>query len=168
MNARLTPVVVLALLSGSGCGPRWTLEDRTNAEPLTVAPRMTHAQTFAIESSHPIATVRTVAEDISVTSGKLRVEQSDSREGCSATRDFEGREGKWNPVPASGSVSLTDDRLELSASCAATHHATEVRVTFTNAGEEPVTFRWFVVAIANGEGSEDPPGDAFVRIRPAE
>jgi hypothetical protein len=85
---------------------------------------------------------------------------------CSGARDFEGREGKWNAVPESGNVSLTDDRLELSVPCTAANHATKVRVAFTNQGAEPLTFRWFVVAIANGEGSDDAPDDAFVRIRP--
>lgn len=129
---------------------------------------MTTEQTFAVESSHPIATVRTVAENISLPSGKIRVAHRDSREGCSAASDFEGRERKWNTVPASRTVSITDDRLELAASCPATQHATQVRVSFTNASDAPVSFRFQVVALANGDGSDEPPSDAFVRIRPAE
>src|SRR5688572_4872136 len=133
--------LVAALLVGA-CGPRWTLEDRTTARDLTLAAKATHIQAVTIDASHPIATVRTVAEGISVKTGKLRVAHADNREGCSARRDFEGREGKWNPVPSSDRVSLTDDRLELSAPCTATNHTAQVSVSFTNEGDEPVSLRW--------------------------
>jgi hypothetical protein len=165
MIAPLRLVGLVALLLIGACGPRWTLEDRTTARDLSLDAKATHVQTVTIEASHPIATVRTVAEGISVKTGKLRVAHADNREGCSARRDFEGREGKWNPVPASDRISLTDDRLELSAPCTATNHAAQVSVSFTNEGDEPVRFRWYVVAIANGDGSDDPPDDAFVRVR---
>lgn len=158
-------LVVLATLLTAACGPRWTLEDRTTARDITLSAKSTHAETVVIEASHPIATVRSVAEGISVKTGKLRVAHEDDREGCSATRDFEGREGKWNPVPSTDKFSLTDDRLELSAPCTATNHATRVAVSITNEGDEPIRLRWYLAAIANGDGSEDPPDDAFVRVR---
>jgi hypothetical protein len=166
LNARSLLLFSWCSVGLASCGPRWTLEGRTPGDSVTLDAGSTHSRTFAVEASHPIATVRTVAQDISRPSGKLRIDQTDTRDGCSASRDFEGRERKWNPVPASGTVSLTDDRVELSAPCPSTKHTTTIRVTLTNGGAEPLTLRWFVVAVANGDGSEDPPSDAFVRVRP--
>lgn len=159
-------IAVIAVLVA--CGPQWTLEERTTPEQVTMAPAQTHARTFAIESSHPITKVRTIAEGISVSSGVIRVVHDDSREGCSESRTFQGRDGKWNSAEESGTTSISEARLELAAACTEAYRVAQVRVSLVNEGKEPVTLRFHVVAVANGDGSDSPPSDAFVRVRPIE
>lgn len=176
MTARAIGALLLFPLvaTGVGCGDRWSLDDRTSFTNVTVLPGTEIAANLQIEASHPIPNVRTVADRISVTSGTIRVTQTDERQGCGTSGTFEGRDGLWNqPASDAGAgsdagVTLTANRIELSATCPATEHATKVTVRFANQGTEPVTFAWQVIATTNGEGSSDPPSDAFIRVRPAE
>lgn len=156
---------VLLLSFAIACGPRWSLEDRTSPSTLTLIQGENVQKIVDVEASHPISTVHTIAEGISVDSGRIHAAQVDPREGCSVEADFEGSEGQWNRVPKTENVSLTKGRLEISSQCSATEHAAKITVSFTNQGKLPVTFDWHVVATTSGEGGSDPPNDAFIRVR---
>lgn len=157
----LLAAAVVATVATSA--PMWSLDDVTPTQREEVAPGEAVALTVTFEGSHDVQ-LATVIDRFSPGRGKIRVQQKDSRDGCSQDVTFTGEDGRWRANDASW-TSLGQART--SSSCWSGGTRGTATITVTNNGDEPIAFDWHFQATVSEEGDETPDG-AFVTIQVAQ
>lgn len=157
------PVLAAAVVATvATSAPMWSLDDQTPTQREEVAPGEAVELTVTFQGSHPVQ-VATVMNRFSPGRGKIRVQQNDSRNGCSQDVTFTGEDDRWR---ANGSTWANPGVARTSSSCFSGGTRGTATVVVTNIGEEPIAFDWHFEASISGEGDETPDG-AFVTIQVA-
>lgn len=156
----LLAAAVVATVATSA--PMWSLEDTTEAQREEVAPGEAVELTVTFQGSHDVQ-VATVIDRFSPGRGKIRVQQNDSRTGCSQDVTFTGEDDRWR---ANDATWASAGQARTSSSCRSGGTRGTATVVVTNTGDEPIAFDWHFVATVSGDGDETPDG-AFVTIQVA-
>jgi hypothetical protein len=167
------PSLRLPLLTGTVIAtvatsePGWQVTDDTEKTPLHLEPGGSTEVRLALEGSHPVRSHVTL-EKLVAREGKLLVEATDDRPGCSANAaSFESDDGIWRVLPpTSGSVASSSElhRIELHSLCSSQEKRGTVAYRFVNEGATALDFEWHGTASISGNESDDAPEGAFVNV----